>query len=229
MSDSNVANLPPTERLTPRKRYRAQIRDEIKQVALRQLAESGPSGISMNAIGKQLGVSGPALYRYFAGRADLLAELVIDAYTDLAAAARNAIPATSSRTQRARFETCALAYRSWALAQPHRYQLLFSPPLPGFDANAERLIDSAQALMELLIEVLPPHSSSPKPPQALATQAAQWMQKRDIHSDTVTALRAVQTWSRLHGFISLEIAGNYASMGLDPDILFQLELAALTT
>ena len=116
MSDPNVANLPPSERLTPRKRYRAQIRDEIKQVALRQLAESGPSGISMNAIGKQLGVSGPALYRYFAGRADLLAELVIDAYTDLAAAARNAITATSSRTQRARFETCALAYRSWAVA-----------------------------------------------------------------------------------------------------------------
>ena len=50
----------------------------------RQLAESGPAGISISAIGKQLGVSGPALYRYFASRDELLTELVIDAYHDLA-------------------------------------------------------------------------------------------------------------------------------------------------
>jgi hypothetical protein len=39
--------------------------------------------------------------------------------------------------------------------------------------------------------------------------------------------RAVQTWSRLHGFVSLEIAGSYASMGSDPDALFELELSSL--
>ena len=41
-----------------RERYRAQVRAEIKQVALRQLAESGPGGLSVSAIGKELGVSG---------------------------------------------------------------------------------------------------------------------------------------------------------------------------
>jgi AcrR family transcriptional regulator len=69
---------------TMRERYRAQVRQEIQQAALRQLAESGPGGLSISAIGKQPGVSGPALYRYFAGRDDLLTELVIDAYNDLA-------------------------------------------------------------------------------------------------------------------------------------------------
>ena len=34
-------------------------------------------------------------------------------------------------------------------------------------------------------------------------------------------------WSRLHGFISLEIGGNFASMGLDADALFEAELAEL--
>jgi hypothetical protein len=29
--------------------------------------------------------------------------------------------------------------------------------------------------------------------------------------------------------VSLEIAGNYASMGIDPDRLFQVELSALAT
>ena len=40
-----------------RERYRAQVRQEVKQAALGQLAESGPAGVSVSAIGKQLGVS----------------------------------------------------------------------------------------------------------------------------------------------------------------------------
>ena len=42
-----------------------------------------------------------------------------------------------------------------------------------------------------------------------------------------TALRAVLAWSRLHGFVSLELARNFASMGLDPDQLFAVEIAGV--
>jgi len=42
-------------------------------------------------------------------------------------------------------------------------------------------------------------------------------------------MRAVLIWSRLHGLVSLEIAGNFASMGLDPSQLFETQLATLTT
>jgi AcrR family transcriptional regulator len=76
-------------------RYRAQVRAETKQAALRQLAELGPAGLSVSAIGKELEVSGPVLYRYFAGRYELLTELVIDAYDDLADALRAASNAAS--------------------------------------------------------------------------------------------------------------------------------------
>jgi hypothetical protein len=30
-----------------------------------------------------------------------------------------------------------------------------------------------------------------------------------------------------HGFVSLEIAGNFASRGIDPDLVFEIELSAL--
>jgi hypothetical protein len=33
----------------------------------------------------------------------------------------------------------------------------------------------------------------------------------------------------MHGIVSLEIAGNFASMGLDPGQLFDTQLATLTT
>jgi tetracycline repressor-like protein/WHG domain-containing protein len=101
------------------------VRQEVKETALRQLAEAGLGGLSISAIGKQLGVSGPALYRYFASRDDLLTKLVIDAYHDLANALAVAASHVPDDNPRNRFEALARAYRRWARAEPHRYRLLF--------------------------------------------------------------------------------------------------------
>jgi len=43
-----------------------------------------------------------------------------------------------------------------------------------------------------------------------------------------TALHAILIWSQLHGIVSLEIAGNFASMSIDADQLFEIQLAAIT-
>jgi len=225
-----VPAKPAPDPLTMRERYRAQVRREVKQAALRQLSESGPAGLSVSAIGKQLGVSGPALYRYFAGRDELLTELVIDAYHDLADALRDAVAHARSPEPRARFECLARAYRSWALAQPHRYRLLFGPPLPGYDAHAQQLVDASQAAMNQLLGVLRAlgDRTAAPPPQPLASQLTAWAQAHDPGIDPATALRAVLTWSRMHGLVSLEIAGNFASMGIDPDQVFEAQLATLT-
>jgi AcrR family transcriptional regulator len=226
-----VSAISEPEPPTMRERYRAQVRQEVKEAALRQIAEAGPGGLSISAIGKQLGVSGPALYRYFASRDDLLTELVIDAYNDLADALTAATGPVSSHDPRPRFEALARAYRSWALTQPHRYQLLFGPPLPGYEAHAQRLIDAAQKAMNLLLDVLGAagdHNGLP-PSQPLASQLAAWAQPHHPGINPAIALRAVLAWSRLHGIVSLEIAGNFASMGLDPGQLFEIQLATLTT
>jgi AcrR family transcriptional regulator len=234
-----------------RERYRTQVRHEVKQAALAQLAQAGPAAVSISAIGKQLGVSGPALYRYFASRDDLLTELTIDAYRDLAAAltaasrpadaaASRPADAAASRPADAasrpegqasptRLEAAARAYRSWALAQPHRYRLLFGPPLPGYDAHAQPLVEAAQASMNVLLEVLGELGDRPSGPlpEPLASQLAAW--SRDLAVSPDTARRAIVAWSRLHGLVSLEIAGNFASMSLDPGQLFEVQLASLST
>ena len=214
-----------------RERYRAHVRHEVKQAALRQLAEAGPAAVSVSAIGKQLGVSGPALYRYFASRDELLTELAIDAYHDLADALSAAASRAPGPDPRARLEGLARAYRSWALAEPHRYRLLFGPPLPGYDAHAQRLVDASWKAMNLLLGVLGEFGdrAAAPAPQPLASQLAAWAQPYDPGTSPGTALRAVLIWSRLHGIVSLEIAGNFASMGIDPGQLFETQLAALTS
>jgi Tetracyclin repressor-like, C-terminal domain len=155
---------------------------------------------------------------------------VIDAYHDLADALTAATSHVPGQDPRGRLEALARAYRSWALAQPHRYRLLFGPPLPGYDAHAQRLIDAAQKAMNLLLDILGAagDSAAIPPPQPLASQLAAWAQPRHPGIDPATALRAVLVWSRLHGIVSLEIAGNFASMDLDPGQLFEIQLAALT-
>jgi AcrR family transcriptional regulator len=148
-------------------------------VALNQLKAGGPAAVAINAIARELGVSGPALYRYFKNRDALLTALIKDAYDDLFEAL-------------ARADDLPRAYRAWALEQPHRYRLLFSAPLPGYDAHQPELVAAAQRSMDLLLR----HEPDPQ--------------------------RAVTVWSRMHGHISLEIEGNFASMGLDPEALYKL-------
>jgi AcrR family transcriptional regulator len=201
-----------------RDRFRAQMLREIKDAALRQLAEGGPQALSVNAIAKELGVSGPALYRYFAGRDALLTELIVDAYTDLADALAEAGPGLTA---------LAGAYRAFATAQPHRYRLLFAAPLPGYDAHDDRLVATAQKAMNVLLARL---DQGRAPDPRTAAELAGWARARGAGDvDPAVALRAIGVWSRLHGLVSLEIEGNFAAMGIDADRLFAAEVDALSS
>ena len=194
-----------------RDRFRAQMRREVKDAALRQLADGGPQALSLNAIAKELGVSGPALYRYFAGRDALLTELILDAYADLAAALLTAPRRTAE---------LAAAYRAWAVAQPHRYRLLFTPPVPGYDGSDQRLAVAARTALDPLLDAAGP---GPAPAPELARQLRAWAGT----ADPAVSLHALTVWSRLHGFVSLEIGGHLAAMGLEADLFFAEEVRSL--
>jgi AcrR family transcriptional regulator len=198
-----------------RQRFRAQVRDEVKDVALTQLAEGGVEAVSINAIARALGVSGPSLYRYFASRDALLTELVVDAYADLEAAVTGAADLGAFATR----------FRGWALAHPARYRLLFAAPPAGRDQLPEAIIDASVKLMRTLVPLVP--GPAPAPSASLRAELERWARARDLDVTPAVGLRAILVWSRLHGFVSLEVEGNFASMGLDADKLFAAELAAL--
>jgi Tetracyclin repressor-like, C-terminal domain len=152
----------------------------------------------------------------------LLTELVEDAYRDLAAALDRAV----ARATTDRVRAFAHAYRTWAVAEPHRYRLLFAPPLPGYDAHAERLVDAAQPATTTLLGLLA-ETGNAGADGSLAEQLNDWTRRRGVDVPAAVALRGVLAWSRLHGLVSLELAGNSASMGLDPERLLEAELAEL--
>ncbi|MFC8623877.1 TetR/AcrR family transcriptional regulator [Streptomyces anulatus] len=202
---------------TPRERYRAQVRAEIKEHAWKQIAEAGASALSLNAIAKQMGVSGPALYRYFAGRDELITELIRDAYRSLADAV-HAAAVTGA-------DPAGLAHvlRDWALADPHRYFLIYGTPVPGYHAPEEITGISSEIMADLLSACAALETDAPATP--FAAHLADHRDWAGDHPAPPAALhRALTFWTRLHGVLSLELAGHFTGMAFDPTLLYEAEI-----
>ncbi|MEV4236016.1 MULTISPECIES: TetR/AcrR family transcriptional regulator [unclassified Nocardia] len=205
---------------SPRERYRVQMRAEIKQCAREQIATAGASALSLNAIAKQVGVSGPALYRYFASRDELITELIRDAYRSLADTLR------AARDSGADVAVLANALREWALADPQRYFLIYGTPIPGYHAPDDTT-EISNEIMTMLIEAFSALSPD-KPTTPFDAHLEHHRRWAADHSVPVTTLRhAISFWTRLHGVLSLELAGHFTGMEFDPALLFADELNTL--
>ncbi|GGS60599.1 TetR/AcrR family transcriptional regulator [Streptomyces violaceus] len=206
---------------TPRERYRAQVRTEVKEHAWEQIATAGASALSLNAIAKRMGMSGPALYRYFAGRDELITELVTDAYRSLADTFR------AASGDGADVVALGHALRGWALEDPQRYLLIYGTPVPGYHAPDDVTAISSEILATLLDACAALSRDSPATPlDAHLEDHRDWA---DGHPAPPAALRrALAFWTRLHGVLSLELAGHFRGMGIDPAQLFAAELDELS-
>lgn len=70
---------------TARDRAKAARSDAILREAARLFAERGYNGVSLEDIGAAVGVSGPAVYRHFAGKQALLGAVLVKVSDDLVA------------------------------------------------------------------------------------------------------------------------------------------------
>lgn len=212
--------------LSRRDRLRAEALAEIKEHAEAQLATGGPEAVSLNAIARAMHMSGPALYRYFASREALLIALVTDSYDALAEAVGRAADHGGDGPER--FRAAADAYRAWATAHPHRYQLIFASAYGSGLLDPDRTIPAAHRNMEVLLDAVAGLAGEqPTSDAALPTDHLQaWIDARPGLGDvpTATLTLAVQAWIRLHGVVGLEINGVFAAMGIDPGELFASEV-----
>lgn len=208
-----------------RQRVRAETTAEILERAEGQIAEGGPTALSLNAIARDMGLSGPAIYRYFRSRDDLVVEVAASGWSDLAdslsiAAARRGAPAT-------RFRAVTTSYRQWVLGHPERYRLMSSGPYGTGAVGRERTVPASHRSMLVLLDVLPPAAPTPARGQ-LHRQLKRWAAERGDQATPPALLHAaLSAWTRLHGVLSLEIEGAFAVMGLDPELVYDAEVAAL--
>lgn len=100
-------------------------RDQIIDVAQRLLESEGPEALTMRAIAAQLEIRAPSLYKHIADKHELEVALIARGFVDQAALFEAAIDGSDRPVI-----DIARAYREWAIAHPHLYDLMTNGPLP---------------------------------------------------------------------------------------------------
>src|SRR3954470_7861074 len=96
---------------TRRERVRAETVEEIKQTARRVLVEQGPDGLALRAIAREMGMTAPALYRYFDSREALIAAGFADLYDELTTELERAIATAEPATVGVQMMEASRAFR----------------------------------------------------------------------------------------------------------------------
>jgi AcrR family transcriptional regulator len=131
------ADFPVTDSLTlptRRERQRAATVEEIKEVARGLMREQGVTDVRFTDIAKEMGMTPPALYRYYADRDALLTDLIADGYRDLGRAVAEAREQVAADDVAGRWLAVGRAYRDWARREPTQFSLILGMPVPGYAA-----------------------------------------------------------------------------------------------
>jgi AcrR family transcriptional regulator len=183
-----------------------------------------------------MGMTPPALYRYFADHDELLTALIVDAYDDLGTTVAESRDAVPGNDLGGRWLAAAEAYRQWARREPQQFALIFGLPVPGYAAPQEgqtteaasRAMSQLAALFAeahqtgklrrpIIQDVEPAFSACAKAESTFAS----------IPTDNFQAM--LHAWAALHGFTCLEAFNHLDWMEPDArDALFraQVRLAA---
>ena len=191
-----------------RERRRADTVLELKSAALRQLTDAGPEGMSLRAVAREVGMSVQSIYHYFTSRDDLLTALLTDGHNELAdalAAAR----AAAGPDREAGLAALCRCYRSWAIAHPAQFRLIYGSPISGYAASAGSTVAAAQRVGRLFSETIYGDGPAARSPEQMA--------------------RFVQSWSMLHGLTVLELANHLDWTGQPSEVLFEAAVRRLVS
>ncbi|MEU6996031.1 TetR/AcrR family transcriptional regulator [Streptomyces sp. NPDC046465] len=222
-----------------RERRRATATREIVEAAEQQIAEVGPATLSLRAVARALGMTVQALYHYFPNRDALLTVLVTKAYDDLADAVQAAVDTAAddpADPDLPRLVIAAEGYRSWAIAHPERFQLLYGTPLRGYEAPAEGPTTRATRRMGTLFErelfggfTKAQLAAADTPPLSAPLRAyLEQLPPSGLGAlpPPATAL-FMSAWGRLHGLVVLEVFGHTSFLGDHQAEIFRLSVRSL--
>ena len=211
------------------------LQEAIKEAAWKHIARYGAPALSLRAIARDLKITAPAIYNYFPDRDALVTALIIDAYSsfgDSQLAARDEIPAENLI---GRLTAIGMAYRQWAHKYPQRYQLIFGTPIPGYQAPIKEILPSGARSLSVLVSEIEKLRlagklnirSFPKVKADFKEGFEMW-KKYGGEADILSLTVAMLIWARVHGIVSLEIAGNLPPFGASGDELYLYEMKSIT-
>ncbi|TDD86986.1 TetR/AcrR family transcriptional regulator [Actinomadura darangshiensis] len=222
-----------------RDRLRAATVKEISETARRILVKEGPEAVTLRAIAREMGMTAPALYRYFGSHGELLRHLVGELFNDVTGDLHAAMKDVPPGDMSGKFMTAARQFRSWALAHPREYALLFGAPVRG--AGHQEDVDFAEecarqfgwTFMALFLELW---KKSPFPVPADDEIDPGLREQLRRYRDGVLGVdlplgviqQFLKCWTRLQGNVSLEVFGHLEFALDDAAPMFELMLTEVS-
>jgi AcrR family transcriptional regulator len=160
--------------------HHGNLRQALVEAALVLIARNGPTGFTLSEAAKTADVTPAAVYRHFAGREDLIAEVARQGYEIFAAlmefAYNNGQPSAL-----AAFEATGRAYLAFARKYPGHYMAMFES---GLSLNAypdlALVAQKARNVLEMAAEKLSQHMPPGKRPPASMFSAHIWAMSHGV-------------------------------------------------
>jgi AcrR family transcriptional regulator len=242
-ADVTVAGGPA---LTRRERVRAATSQEIIQTARGLLITEGSAAISLRAIAREMGMTAPALYRYFDSHEQLIHHVVADIFTELSDYVEQAVQAAAGSgsgldgapalaTELGLITACQ-AFRRWSVEHPPEFGLIFGTPLPGVDLYHEDPLMECGLRFGGIFLRLYRDLWQLKPFEVPADDAIDSSLRGQLERyrallGTDLPLGALQIflrcWVSLYGTVTLEVFGHMRFALDDPAPMFELMLTDL--
>lgn len=209
---------------------------DIVRIGRAHLASDGAAALSLRAVARDLGVVSSAVYRYVGSRDELLTLLVVDGYDELGDAVDAALAPVRTSDHAGRMTAVGHAVRTWALAEPATYALLYGSPVPGYEAPAERTTEPGTRVIRRLVEIweaawfagalhLP---DGPLGPRRFTRGLSRVRRDMGLTVPETVVARGMLAWAALFGCVSFEVFGQYGpDASVDPQDLFDHHLRAL--
>jgi AcrR family transcriptional regulator len=153
------------DRSVKRGYHHGNLRQALVDAALRLIADLGPQGFTLSEAAKAADVTPAAVYRHFAGRDDLIAEVARQGY-DIFAALMEFAYNDGKPSALAAFEATGRAYLAFARKYPGHYQAMFESGLnlnahPDLAMVASRARHVLERAATRLSEHIPPAKRPP--------------------------------------------------------------------
>lgn len=224
----------PTASVTgARARARTEVRAAILAAAADRVARDGAGDLSLRGVARDVGMVSSAVYRYFASRDELLTALIIEAYDSLGSHTEAHVASTSGRPAAARWVEAALAIRSWALAHPNDYALIYGTPIPGYAAPDDTVVSGTRVTRALVGIVREADQLEPIADQPIeaSLSASFGALRSELGLDTSDAgtLAIVTAWSQLFGLLTFELFGQTRNLVSDDEALFRAAATAMAS
>lgn len=182
-------------------------RDRILACACDLYLADGLEGFSMRKLAKQVGVTAPALYRYYDGKEAVLADVLREAYRTFT---RYVYRALGAPTPLERFRAAGEGYLDFVFDHPRWYGILFSRPAElGMDHTPEDIEAMGCAIHQFWID------------RVRECMDAGILKPGDPASTSVTM------WAHAHGMVQLYHQGHFRMEPEQFRALFEASAARL--